>query len=342
MKKTLSILLVALLAAMFIGCPPAEETNTNTNANTEESAKTVEATIIEVDDSFTAAAEKKDSKFFDENVTNDFVGQTPEGPADKAMVVKYIGDDPCSTKSDTPTDRKVVEFSDDVALLTGKSTAERDCDGKKSKNSERYAVLWVKDGDTWKAAFYQNIPASSEEASSDSADSNSNSNTASNANTAGNTSNSSANTSEKPAGGGEAKSDATPMTPNIPNDEALAKTLIDIDKRLWEAFSKKDTKPFEELLAEKFVIMHEDGASDRAGELKNIAEHDCTINSWSLSNEKATKVGENFAILTYKGTQSGKCGEETLPGTVYTATIFMKDGDSWKVVYHGNSPEQKM
>ena len=41
MKKTLSILLITMIAALFAACPAGTETNTASNENTEEKPKTV-------------------------------------------------------------------------------------------------------------------------------------------------------------------------------------------------------------------------------------------------------------------------------------------------------------
>ncbi len=325
MKKTLSILLITLLAALLAACPAETGTNTETNENTEEPAKTVEAAILEVDDSFTEAGKKKDVKFYEANVSDDFVGVMGNGRADKAMVLKWIGDDPCEPVSSSTSDRKVVELGDGVALMTGKGSGERKCGDKTEKNSDVYAVLWEKDGEAWKAAYYQSIdieekvmPADKDAKAEEGAAK-----------------------EEKPAAEGEAKKEEAPVEPKIANDEEMAKTLLEIENKLWEAWSKNDIKPFEETLAANFMSLSADGVGDRAAEIKAIGEGGCKINSFSLSDGMATKVNDGLYIFTYKGMQDGTCGEEALDKVVYTTTIFTKDGDAWKPMFHMNSPEPK-
>ena len=319
-----------MLAALFAACPAGTETNTATNENTVEKPKTVEAAVLEVDDTFSAAGEKKDGKFFDANLTDNFVGVAPNGLWDKAMVVKMIGDDKCENKSAPSTDRKVTELGEGTALLTGKGSGERTCDGNTTKSTENYAVLFVKDGETWKAAYYQTIPTSKpEEAKADD----------------------SKKEGEKPAANAEAKKEEpaaeakkeeAPPAPKFQNDEAMAKTLLETEKKLWEAWSKNDTKPFEELLAANFMSYSADGLGDRASEIKSIGEGGCKINSFSLGDGTAVKVNDGLYIFTYKGNQDGTCGGEALDKVVYTTTIFTKDGDTWKPVFHMNTPEGKM
>lgn len=329
MKRSLSVLLITILAALFAACPSGTETNTASNGNTEEKPKTVEAAILEVDDSFSAAGQKKDGKFFDANLTDSFVGVGSNGFWDKSMVVKMISDDPCEGKSNPSTDRKVTEISDGVALLTGKGSGERTCDGKTTKSGENFAILFVKDGETWKAAWYQGIQTMEEKVGP-----------ADDAKKEGEAkSEEPAAKEEKPAA--EPKKEEAPPAPKFQNDEAMAKTLLETENKLWDAWSKNDTKPFEELLAANFMSYSADGLGDRAAEIKSIGEGGCKLNSFSLEDGKAVKVNDNLYIVFYKGNQDGTCGGKALDKVVYTSTIFTKDGDTWKPLFHMNTAEKK-
>ena len=211
--------------------------------------------------------------------------------------------------------------------MTGKTSGERTCDGETIKSAQNFALLWVKDGETWKVAWYQGIltmeekvgPADGAKKEEPAAD---------------------AAKEEKPAA--EEKKDEAPMVPKIQNDEEMAKALLETENKLWEAWSKNDTKPFEEMLAANFIIYSADGLGDRASEIKAIGENDCKLNSFSLADGKATKINDNLYVFTYKGTQDGTCGGKALDKVVYTTTIFTKDGDTWKPLFHMNTPEQKM
>ena len=165
MKNVLSILLITLVATVFAACPAATETgsNTNTNGTGTETAKTTEDILAELDKSAGEAWMKKDGKFFEGFLTETFVGNGSMGRSDRAMVVKRISGMDCEVKSTTTSDAKVTEISDGLALYTGKSTSEGTCDGKDIPDSY-FATLYVKDGDTWKGAYYQSsdIPAAAD------------------------------------------------------------------------------------------------------------------------------------------------------------------------------------
>ena len=317
MKRVLSLFLLLAVTQLIIGCGGGTETTENTNTNTEKKPKSVAEQIQEVGDSLTAAAEKKDAKVFEANLWADFVGVGTGGFADKAWVLKYIADEPCDVKSDPGTDRKVTELGDGIALVTAKGSQQKTCDGKTEKVTWNSAALWVKDGDSWKIAYRQTIPTSKPEAAADAA-----------------------KEGDKPAA--EEKKEAAPRTVQLKSDDDLARKFAGIENDLWAAFAKKDTKPFEEVLAPNFFEMHADGVKDRAAILKGIAENPCQITSSSISDASATKVNDNFVIFTYKGTAKGTCEGKALPDTpMYVTTLWMKDGENWKAVFHMESQEMK-
>lgn len=330
MKQLLFTLFIVIGAAMFAACPPATETgNTNTsNTNGEEGEKSLQAQIEEIDDQFATEMSKKNDAFFAEHVTDNFVGVGNQGRMDKAQGLFFIKNDKCESKPSMGSDRKVHELADGIALLTGKGAGERTCDGKTEKSTERYAVLWVKDGDKWKGAFYHQIMLTEDKVGGDDAAKPEEKPAA----------DAEAKKEEEPAADGEAKAMEEMPKENAPNDAELAKTLLDIEKVLWGAWAKGETKPFEETLAGKFISLNKDGETDKAGEIKMVGEGKCEVKSWSLSDEKATKINDNFVVLTYTSNQDGACGGEALDKKVFTSTIFIKEGDAWKPVFHANSP----
>ncbi len=329
--RKLSILLITLAAALFVACPAGTETVTNTN--TAEPEKTLEATIAELDKAAGEAWAKKDGKFFETFLTDNFVGNGAAGRSDKAIVVKSISESPCEIKSAETTDGKLTEIADGVALYTGKENVDGTCDGKEVPDGY-FSTLYVKDGDTWKAAYYQSReippaaaaakPAEGADKPEDAAEE--------------------AKKDEKPAADTAAKKEeAAPMKPNIQNDEETAKALTEIEKGFWEAWAKKDTKVFEDGLAANFSEIADNGYMDRAAAIKIIGEHKCEVTSTGLSDAMATKVTDSIYIFTYQGKAAGTCDGKPMPDAPsHTTTIYMKDGDKWKPVFHMGTPEMSM
>ncbi len=339
MKRILTVLL-ALSAALFaLACEGGTETTGNTDGNTAEPPKTVEATLIELDKSAGEAWAKSDGKFFENFASDNFVGQGSQGAFDKATLVRAISGQDCDIKSTSTSDQKITEVADGVALFTGKSSADGTCNGDKLKD-EYFGSLYVKDGDTWKGAFYQTreVPAKEEAKPDDAAKPDEK---AAAADDAKKEDASAEGSKEEKPDGDDAKKEEAPPAPKIPNDEALAKTLGEIENSLWAAWAKKDTKPFEDVLAANFVEVGENGAADRATVMSQIAGHKCEVSSSALSNMNATKVNDNFVILTYTGNMKVTCDGKPAPEVSHVTTIFQKDGDNWKVLFHMETPGKK-
>ncbi|REJ76229.1 MAG: DUF4440 domain-containing protein [Acidobacteria bacterium] len=339
MLKTTYLFVICLALLMFTACPPPEggaNEGGNNGANNGTTEKTVAATLQDIDKSFGEAWKNKNGAHFDQNLTDSFVGGGASGFVDKASVVRMINESPCEVRSYSTSEYKVVELSENAALLAGKGTNDATCDGQKVPENEYYGSLYVKEGDTWKAAYYQNAEVPAAAGDGDAEDSEDGD---SNANTSGNTANAEAEKAD--ASDDEAEKEEPPK-PNIQNDAELAKTLIDMDKKFWDAFFKKDTKVFEDGLGSSFLAVGSDGIRDRAAEIAYIGEHKCEISSYTLSDEKATKVNDNFVVLTYAAASKGTCDGQPMPEKMYTASVYMKDGDSWKPVMHMNSVAREM
>jgi ketosteroid isomerase-like protein len=114
-----------------------------------------------------------------------------------------------------------------------------------------------------------------------------------------------------------------------------AEALLDMDKKAWEAWTKKDVKFFETYLADSYVGFDDKGRrTDRATELKMIAEHKCDMKSYSLSEPRMTTVTPDVAVVTYKATLDGTCEGQKVPANSMVATAMVRSGDTWKGVYH--------
>lgn len=338
MKKSLSILLITMLAALFAACPSGTDTNTNANGNTEEQPKSVADALMEVDDSFSAASLRKDGTFFEANIADNFVGANAQGFFDKAMTVNYVSKNPCENKANPASDRKVTELGDGVALMTGKSSGEETCDGETTKGASNYAVLWVKDGETWKAAYYQTIQTMEEKVGPAEDAAKEGDQPAAEGEAKAEEPAADAAKEEKPAA--EEKTEEAPMTPKLQNDEELAKALAEKENDLWAAYAKKDAKPFEDALAANFQELNAEGLLDRAAALKTYTEHNCEVTSSALSDTNATKINDNLVVFTYKAMSKGTCDGKAMPDApAYVSSIWVKEGDAWKAVFHMMSQE---
>lgn len=147
-------------------------------------------------------------------------------------------------------------------------------------------------------------------------------NTAGNANT--NSARSNAN-AVKPAGA-------------APSVEAL----FDKDKKANEAWIKNDIAFFEGMLSDNFVSFNNGQRSDKTAELAMLKALKCDVKSWSLEDPQMSKINDDTYVVSYRGNFDGTCTwegkTEKVPSPVRAASIWVRDGENWKGVYHSETP----
>lgn len=302
MNKKILILGFMVLSAVLIAACGGQAGPANTeNANTENS------NTAEAPDS-SAAVIEAEKKGYDawKNKDGKYFEEAAadnyvgNGPFyDKASVVKFVNEFPCDVKDVKLEDPQTVELTSAAVLVTSKEVADYTCDGKPGASPLWAAGLFVKDGDKWKVAFHQVVHALDAK--------------------------------------GERMLSSIPANRENATDD-LTKNLSEMDKKAWEAWSKKDSKFFEDWASDAYVSLDSDGRTDKAKLVKEVAEMQCEVKGFSMEGFKAVQVSENVAILTYTASQDVKCGDNALPGNVFASTVYVKDGDSWKGAFHIETP----
>ncbi|NNE98308.1 MAG: nuclear transport factor 2 family protein [Pyrinomonadaceae bacterium] len=305
MKSLKWVLLLAILVTAF-GCADYGTNTANTNTGNSNAATApaneIKASAAELEKKAYEAWKKKDGKFFEGFLTDGFISVGGSGRNVKAGVAKSISENPCDVKSYAISDEDAVEIGDGVILYTGKNTSDVSCDGKAAPSPLWAATVYVKDGEDWKAAYHQTAPTTDTKG-------------------------------ESPAPPADAK------PPKLEDaDKEITAALSEKEKGLWEAWAKKDTKPFETVLAENFSEINREGRVDRAAALKGIAEHKCEVKSHSLSDFHTQNIAGDIYLITYKGTTDATCDGNPAPKEMWVSTIMKKDGDDWKGLFHMTSP----
>ncbi len=110
--------------------------------------------------------------------------------------------------------------------------------------------------------------------------------------------------------------------------------LLEMEKKAFEAWAKKDGKHFEGLLADNFVGFEGGKRTARADEIKMITESKCEVTSHTISDEKMVPIGPDAAMLVTKAAVEGTCDGQKIPNPMTAVTLFVRSGDAWKAAYH--------
>jgi len=101
----------------------------------------------------------------------------------------------------------------------------------------------------------------------------------------------------------------------------------------------KDAAKLEDLTAKDLSFQNIFGAffANKADTIKDWTSKRCDIKSVSVTDGVGTLLTPAVGILNRKGTAGGTCdGQKLTSVTVYGTSVFVKDGDSWKLAFSLN------
>jgi len=250
------------------------------------------------------AWKNKDGKFFDGFLSQNFMMLEGGQTLDKVKTAEMIGASTCEVKSYSMSDEQVTPVTPDVVVITMKLTLDVTCDGKPMPSPVTSASVYVKQGNDWKGAFHSEVPIVDPK-------------------------NSTASVPKPPAG-------STKPQPG-PNSELTAK-LLEREKMGWDAWRNHDQAKLNDFVADGAyaVGMFGERMPNKAEIVKNWSEP-CDVKSLTLDNEHAVEIAPGVALLFYKGTAAGKCGEMDIKPE-WAATLYTKQGDTWRGAFFLASP----
>ena len=315
MKRISLITLTLAAAAFFAACgapagnnsPAASNVNTaNANMAKPTAAAPTKDALMALEKSGWEAWKTKDSKVYDALLSDKFIGFGPTGRVDKAASLKSLTDPKVVVKSYSLSDEQMTMLGPDAALLTFKGTQDFTNDGKPGPKEVWSASIYVREGDKWREAYYNEIPVVDPKAPAKPA-------------------------LAKPAAVTKPAADAKPV-------DAATEALMALEKKGWEAWKARNAKGIEGLYTKDFRVIDSGQRFDAAGAMKYWFESKCDIKSYSLADPASTSFTKEMSIVTYKGSSVGTCDGNAL-GSIWATAVYVKEGESWKMAFTFNAPE---
>src|SRR5258707_9975306 len=107
--------------------------------------------------------------------------------------------------------------------------------------------------------------------------------------------------------------------------------LMTLEKQANEAYVKGDSKFFEGMLSDKFVILGDGQRMDKAANVKMIASVKCDIKSMDLTEPALSMIDADTYALSYKATWDGTCNGPDgkpvkAPSPIRAASIWGRSG----------------
>lgn len=308
-------LAVLLLAAC--GTPEkSADTSTGASVTKPAAAAPTPDALLALDKQANAAYLTSDSKFFEGMLNDKFIVREGGRQMDKAAVVKSIAGNKCSVKDWKLEDPLMARIDADTYVLTYRGTFDGSCagpDGKPMKipSPIRAATVWIRAGDTWRAAFHGQDPIFDPMNSPSPA---------------------------KTAGAKAKKDDAAVANAKIAADASTV-AMLAVEKSVWEAWMAKDTAKLQELTTPNLSFQNIYGTyfTNKADTLKNWTSAYCDIKSASVTDGEGILLSPTIGMLNRTGTAEGTCnGQRLTPVPIYGTSVYVKEGDTWKLAYSLN------
>lgn len=350
MKTIMKLSLFAVAAMSMVACAPPANTNTNSAANTNvntapKAAAPTADTFLPMENKAFEAWKTKDGKYFDGYIGDNFVPGPGESVKTKADVVKMISEGNCDVKNYAISDGHVTTAGADAAVFTYKATAEGTCEGKPIPSPVTAATVFVRSGDSWKAVYHNEVAVMAPKGDVKAADANASKSPA-NAEKKEVVAVSPAPKEDKPAANSNASnshSSASSNTNSAASGDALTDALMVVERKGWEGWKNQDAKALEETVASDVAFVDPAGKATfgRADVIKGWTDGSCKVTSVDVTEGKGTSISKDVAVLTYKGTAVGTCGDMKLE-PLYGTTVAVKEGETWKAVYIFETPIRRM
>jgi hypothetical protein len=129
------------------------------------------------------------------------------------------------------------------------------------------------------------------------------------------------------------------MSPSKADKSATKDAVItDSEKAAWEAYKNKQADAFKKYLATDYCGVHADGIRDVDKEVANMEKSE--LRNYSLADMKVVFPSADVAVTTYKATLQGSSGGQDISGTYNAASVWIKKGGKWLVIFHTPAKSQ--
>lgn len=117
--------------------------------------------------------------------------------------------------------------------------------------------------------------------------------------------------------------------------------VIAVERQAWEAWKRKDGAFFRATLLPNAAYVSATGLSTREEIAKGIETDTCKVDGYVLRNEQVHTLSPDVAMLTYRAMSDVTCGDKSVHADAWSSTMYVRDGDSWKVSFHQETDAER-
>jgi len=109
----------------------------------------------------------------------------------------------------------------------------------------------------------------------------------------------------------------------------LEQTLVDLEKKSWQAWQQRDPRFFENFLARDHVEVGVAGVIDKQAVLTGVASPVCVVDTYAVDRFKLTVLAADLALLTYHASQQTRCAGRPVPSPVWVSSLYIQRDGHW-------------
>jgi hypothetical protein len=121
----------------------------------------------------------------------------------------------------------------------------------------------------------------------------------------------------------------------------LKSTLVELEKKSWEAWKNHDAKFFQQFLSDDHVEVGFGGVTNKATVVNGVASPVCVVKSYAINKFELVRFDANTALLTYHAEQDTTCNGQAVPSPVWVSSLYLKRHGRWMNALYQQSQTRK-
>jgi hypothetical protein len=110
----------------------------------------------------------------------------------------------------------------------------------------------------------------------------------------------------------------------------LKSSLVELEKKSWDAWQKRDGKFYQRFLSDDHVEVGGSGRSTKKEVADFVGSPACMVKSYAVRDFELTRFNENTALLTYHAEQDTTCHGKQVTSPVWVSSLYVKRRGQWQ------------
>ena len=111
-----------------------------------------------------------------------------------------------------------------------------------------------------------------------------------------------------------------------------------VQKAAWEAYKNKQADAFKKYLTTDYCGVYAEGIKNVDKEVADMEKTE--LRDYSFADMKVVFPSADVAVATYKATLQSSSGGQDTSGTYNVASVWIKKGGKWLVIFHSDVKSQ--